>query len=99
MKVLHFTCTSRTNFSYIFYKFTQFLFQLLTIHFCKIAAVATRIHALYLLELGSYALRVTVESGARLSTTAKVVISREHQSAKKNPAVKKRIQMRVRLVD
>ena len=55
MKVPHFTCSSCTNFSYIFYKFTHFRLSCSPyINFFKIAAVAAQIHAFYLLELGSY---------------------------------------------
>ena len=42
MKVPHFTCSSHTNFPYIFYKFIHFCFSCSPcIHFFKIAAVAT----------------------------------------------------------
>ena len=56
MKVQHFTCSSRTNFPYIFYKFTHFRFSCspyIKIFF-KIVAVAAQIHTFYLLKLCSY---------------------------------------------
>ena len=47
---LYFTQTFSIHFLYVH----AFSFQLLTIHFFKIAADGTQIHAFYLLELGSY---------------------------------------------
>ena len=44
--VPHFTCTSRANFPYIFYKFTHFHFSCSPhMYFFKIAAVASQVHA------------------------------------------------------